>query len=315
MKMSESEKEYPPYKNEPMSDDELVELLLSRGLMADRKELTSIISSVGYYRLKGYLLPFKNADDTFKPNTDISKVWGIYTFDRRLRLVVMDALARIEVALRAAVVREHLAANPDPFGYVEAKGLPQLRADKHAAMLKKIAEAAKNAEREPPMMHLRETYGIVKYPPLWIMIQLIPFGTLMHYYQGLPLEVQQRIANQFGVRPLVLSNWIMLLKKVRNICAHHGRLWNRHIDSKMSRKIGSSEELKGLDEALSKQTQDWFTSVFSFLSLVNYLLSKIRPESQWGKRCTALMAKADSFVLRGMGVPEDWRTLGLWKKV
>ena len=45
--------EYPPYPNRPMTDSDLVNLILARGLDADAGELSSAVASVGYYRLKG----------------------------------------------------------------------------------------------------------------------------------------------------------------------------------------------------------------------------------------------------------------------
>ena len=109
---------YPPYPNQPMADPDLVQLMLARGLLADVAELSSVVASVGYYRLKGYLVPFrKPGTEDFKEGADFATVWSIYNFDRRLRLLMMDALSRIEVALRAMIVKEHLAVNADPFGY------------------------------------------------------------------------------------------------------------------------------------------------------------------------------------------------------
>ena len=306
--------EYPPYPNRPMTDSDLVNLILARGLDADAGELSSAVASVGYYRLKGYLVPFRKPDsEEFRDGAKFTTVWSIYNFDRRLRQMVMDALSRIEVALRAMVVREHLAFNDDPFGYVNPSGLPSLRPAKHMSMLAKIADATRNAKNEPFIAHLATTYGITQYPPLWIMIQIVPFGTLLYYYQGLPPSVQQKIANAFHVRPSIFLNWLTALKKGRNVCAHHARLWNRHIDSRLSRRIGSAKELVGLDQVFGFQPTDTYTTVFSLLSLCAYCLSVVRPQSKWRDRCRALLEAADSFVLRGMGFPADWQTLALWK--
>lgn len=288
--------------------------MLARGLSADVAELSSVVASVGYYRLKGYLVPFrKPGTEDFKEGADFATVWSIYNFDRRLRLLMMDALSRIEVALRAMIVKEHLAVNADPFGYVDPAGLPSLRPAKHASMLVKIADATRNAKNEPFVAHLVSTYGITQYPPLWIMMQIVPFGTLLYYFQGLPPAVQQRIANAFHVRPSIFLNWLTALKKGRNVCAHHARLWNRHIVSRLSRRIGAAPELVSLDQAFGFQPTDAYTTVYSLLSLCAYCLSVVRPQSKWRERCRALLESADQFVLNGMGVPSDWRKLAFWQ--
>jgi len=304
---------FPPYPNRPMFDADLVQLMLSRGLKADAAELASAISAVGYYRLKGYLVPFRDpGTEDFRDGADFSTVWNIYNFDRGLRQLVMDALSRIEVALRAAIVREHLAVHGDPFGCVQPQGLPSLRPAKHANMLVKIADATRNARNEPFIAHLATAYGITQYPPLWMMIQIVPFGTLLYYYQGLPHAVQQKVANDFRVRPSVFLSWLTVLKKGRNICAHHARLWNRHIDTRLTRRIGSAPELAGLDQAFQVQPSDTFTTVYSLLSLCAYCLSIVRPQSKWRERCRALLQSADAFVLNGMGVPAGWHQSVLW---
>ena len=66
-----------------MSDPDLVQLMLARGLSADVAELSSAVASVGYYRLKGYLVPFRKPDtEDFRDGTDFSTVWSIYNFVR-----------------------------------------------------------------------------------------------------------------------------------------------------------------------------------------------------------------------------------------
>jgi abortive infection bacteriophage resistance protein len=91
------------YSKPPLSYKQQAELLLSRGLIADKNELINRLENVNYYRLSAYLYPFRNSDDTFKQETTLAEVWRRYTFDRQLRLSVMDAIERIEVAMRTKV--------------------------------------------------------------------------------------------------------------------------------------------------------------------------------------------------------------------
>ena len=92
------------YKKSPLTFEQQADLLISRGLQADRAQLISSLKSVNYYRLTGYLYPFRMADDTFKPGTTLEMVWRRYSFDRRLRVLVMDAIERVEVAVRTQLV-------------------------------------------------------------------------------------------------------------------------------------------------------------------------------------------------------------------
>jgi abortive infection bacteriophage resistance protein len=85
------------------------------------------VSAVNYYRLSGYWYPFRNPDDTFKAGTTFEAVWRRYVFDRRLRLLVMDAVERLEVAVRSQLAYHH-AHQHGPFAYAsEIASLPKLR--------------------------------------------------------------------------------------------------------------------------------------------------------------------------------------------
>jgi abortive infection bacteriophage resistance protein len=74
------------YQKPSLSFEQQADLLISRGLIADRSFLVETLKRVSYYRLSGYLYPFRIEKDTFEPNTTFEKIWKIYRFDRKLRL-------------------------------------------------------------------------------------------------------------------------------------------------------------------------------------------------------------------------------------
>ena len=81
------------------------------------------LEAVGYYRLCAYWYPFKQADSSFVPGTSFDVVWNRYVFDRQLRLAVMDAIERVEIAIRTALVTE-LAMRHGAFAHVDPKKFP-----------------------------------------------------------------------------------------------------------------------------------------------------------------------------------------------
>ena len=50
------------FSKQPRSNEELADLLVSRGLIADKPTLIHLLDSIGYYRLTGYLASFRNPD-------------------------------------------------------------------------------------------------------------------------------------------------------------------------------------------------------------------------------------------------------------
>ena len=302
-----------PYAKMPKSNADLTALLKSRGLVADSARLHRILETVGYYRFTGYLHPFRLPNsDTYRPNTKLDTVWDIYMFDRHLRLMAMDALARIEIAVRAIITRCHTNFISDPFAYVNPANMPKFSQAKHGGLLARIADSTHKASNDPKIKHLATEYGITDYPPIWTMMEIVPLGTVTFYYHGLPDDVQKAVADTFHVRPNVFGQWLMALKNARNICAHHSRLWNFHIVAPFTRKVGRDPQLAPFVECLNRQPTFTYTTTFTVLSLCAYCMGIIRPESKWKNRCRALLKTATPFVLHGMGVPADWETLALW---
>lgn len=84
-------------------------------LIESETKATNYLSRVGYYRLSAYWYPFREHDlklnpnsskvkvhklETFENNTQIIDAVRLYLFDKQLRLMMLDALERIEIALR-----------------------------------------------------------------------------------------------------------------------------------------------------------------------------------------------------------------------
>ena len=69
-------------------------------IIADDSFCESILVNIGYYRLSAYFLPFKNKDGKYVDNLSFEKVYRIYEFDRKLRILLFSAIEVIEVSLR-----------------------------------------------------------------------------------------------------------------------------------------------------------------------------------------------------------------------
>ena len=91
------------FEKPPKTFDEQVDLLISRGMrIGDLDRARRYLSHLNYYRLAAYWLPFEQDHSThrFKPGTDFDLVLQHYIFDRKFRLLVMDAIERIEISIR-----------------------------------------------------------------------------------------------------------------------------------------------------------------------------------------------------------------------
>jgi abortive infection bacteriophage resistance protein len=104
-----------------------------------------------------------------------------------------------------------------------------------------------------------------------------------------------------------MVSWLHTLNYVRNICAHHARLWNRDLAVQPELPEARNDPRWYGARAIGKKR------VFVVLTLLNYLLKEAAPHTKWRERLVALFGKYQNVPLKMMGIPADWRTHDLWK--
>lgn len=73
-------------------------------LLRDRERAARYLRHIGYYRLSAYVRSFEDSErDRLRADASFDDVLALYIFDRKLRLVILDALERVEVSVRTAV--------------------------------------------------------------------------------------------------------------------------------------------------------------------------------------------------------------------
>lgn len=293
----------------PLAFDDQAELLAKRGMVGDLQLMSERLSSVNYYRLSGYWYPFRDLDDSFKAGTTFERVWNRYVFDRRFRLLVMDAVERIEVAVRCQI-SYHLAFAYGAFGYAtDPKALPKLQGEKRQKFLERVNEEV-GRSREVFVDHFKTKYGDTHdEPPIWMATEVMSFGSIITLFRGCPKSIKNAVASTFGMPPEVLDSWLLTINAIRNICAHHSRLWNRVL---------------GVKPMIPRMSEypDWHTPariandrIFGVLTICNYCLSRIAPQSCWSTRLQALIEEFPDVPLREMGFPDDWHRSPIWNVV
>lgn len=292
------------YTKPPLSYDKQADILIKRGLQADKDALIKRLQSVNYYRLSGYLYPFRKKDDSFRKDTSLAMIWGNYCFDRQLRLLIMDACERFESALKTDVVY-YLAHHCGAFGYLDSKNLPGISSDQHKKLLDKIKEET-DRSKEIFVKHFFHKYGDNhSYLPLWMTAEVLSFGSLHTMYRGLSPGLKQKIAMKYRITDKVLLSWVGTIQVIRNICAHHGRLYNR---------------ILGVKPLIPNKDPLWHTPrtidnsrIFSVLSILNYLLKIIEPKTEWEQRVIDLVQYNNKIPSSVMGFYPEWKKNGLWK--
>ncbi len=294
------------YAKQPLTLEQQADQLLDRGLIAERDVLIACLRSVNYYRLSGYLHPFRQSDDTYVPGTSLETVWRRYTFDRRLRLLLLDPLERIEVSIRTALAYE-LAHAAGPFGYLESGNLPNLSPDRREGFLSKLREETKQSS-ETFVKHFQAKYADQHADlPIWMAVEIMSFGMTLTLFRGVPKPIKQRIAGEYGIADDVLFSWLVALNSIRNICAHHNRLWNRGLGAKP--KIPRGHKHREWRQPVDIPNN----RVFCVLTIAKYFLNYIAPNSQWPHRLRSLLTEYPEIPRRPMGFPDNWEDCPIWK--
>ncbi len=207
------------YTKPPKTVEEQADILISRGLSADKTALIECFGNVSYYRLSAYWYPFTVSDsDEIKEGTSLDEVWRNYVFDRQLRLIVMDAIERVEVALKANCTNT-FALEHGPFGYSDQKNLPNLKSIVHEKFMEKIEKERKQSN-EVFIRHFSKTYTEEPYLPIWMASEIMDFGSAFTLYRGMTFRLKKQIARKWDISANVLQSWLHTFNYVRNLCAH-----------------------------------------------------------------------------------------------
>lgn len=321
-----------------LSVEQQIERLAGRGVdMGDREHAAALLKAIGYYRLTGYLYPFRKSeqyvDDVgrertrvlggYRSGTSLRHAEKVVDFDRRLRILVMDGMERIEIAVRMrvgyALGRSSAFAHEDPAYFTDAftaEGIdldtaaPTLSPD--VRWLRRVDERRASSD-EQFVVHFREKYD--DRMPVWALTELLELGQLSVLYRGLRQQEAEEIAMAFGAptKKLMVS-WLASLNYVRNVAAHHARLFNRKLQHAPARPKPGRVPL--LDHLRGEETAKGVFGTYNALAVIAYLLLSIEADTEWAKRMVALLREfptSHALTIQSMGVPPGWESLGLWR--
>ncbi len=290
----------------PLDFSDQVNLLQQKGLqIPDISKATHYLSNVSYYRFKAYMHPFKDnttPHSSFVSGTDFDQILDLYLFDKSLRILTFEALQKIEVALRTQI-GHHLALShgshwfEDPNLYQN----PRLFNRDMNTLDREI-----NRSTHTFIVNYKRTYTQPANPPVWMTFEVISLGLLSKIYENLRNSPEKnQIARHFGLPVVVLISWMHLFSHVRNLCAHHSRLWNN--------------QLVNWPRLPRRPRNQWLNQVppapntsYVALSAILYMLNTIDPQHQWKQQIKNLITHSN-ISLANMGFPQQWTTEPLWQ--
>nr|WP_240193372.1 Abi family protein [Desulfobulbus alkaliphilus] len=274
-------------------------------IIPNRSRASRYLSHISYYRLRGYWIPLEqsgSADHTFQNGTTFDQVLDLYIFDRQFRLLVMEAIERFEVSLRAQYANQ-LGYRYGSHFFLETRYFADTIT--HNRLLTSLGEEI-DRSREPFIDHYRQTYSQPYLPPIWASCEVMSFGQLSQWYQKLRKRGdRQFIAKSYGLDEKFLRSFLHHLTHVRNITAHHGRLWNRRFTITMALPKAPIQLAAMLHPGADRY-------VGNTIIVLGYLLKLISPGTSWPWRMRRLIEHLVGINPVAMGLANDWQTLPLW---
>ncbi len=301
-------------------------LLKNRGLqVADDAKAIECLRRNGYYRLSAYWYPFRKITpasvprrtNIFLPDSHFEDAIALYIFDKEFKLLLLDAIERVEIAVRVDLALR-LGAR-DSFFHTKPQLLnsvfsrPNGSGNSHYSKWISKLESAVNGSRQEFIKHHKHKYGSKSPLPIWIAIELWDFGLLSHFFSGLNVTDKDAVAKRFRVPDWqVMESWLRSLNFVRNVIAHHGRLWNLNLVDRpklpMQGTMSDFDSLIGLANFNSR--------IYSACCILCHFSHVINPDSTWPQQ---LVTKVSHFPLmphataQEMGFPQNWEAHTIWK--
>lgn len=300
-----------PYAKPWLSVADQVKKLESRGLqVTNHADAEIFLRHINYYRFAGYCLAFESPRHVFPTGVEFDHIKASCLFDASLRDLFNEALEIIEIDLRT-VVTNSFGQKYGAFGHTDPASFhPQF--DKkipHSNWLDEVRNEARRS-RELFIKHFERRYTQFPDLPVWVVTEIMTLGSLARMIRALHKADRQQVAAEYGVSAKVLFSLSLHLNYVRNLCAHHSRLWDRRWS--IQSDLPNEPDWQGAN-AVSNQR------IYATLLLMRKMMLRsphVKTDvDHWRDRVTSLLKTppvvANSAAL--LGLTANWQTHPVWR--
>lgn len=293
------------FKKPSLDVEQQLLLLQNRGLLITNFDAAiHSLKTVSYYRLSVYCKPHQDQLHNFKPNTNFDMIWNLYSFDRELRLLFVDAIERIEVAFRTALIN-CMSTSYESTWYANKnlfKDYDYSKKKFHIEFIESIEKICRNP-KDDFLQHFKKNYSD-QYPPSWMAFECLSFGTLSLIFKNLKhMKDKNYVSRTIGYHATLIESWIESLVFTRNTCAHHSRLWNRWFLFR--------PQLPKNYNTLNLNSEH---TIYEQIIIIKLLLKNICPESNWSDRLFNLFNQYHTVSKSVMGFSDNWQQDRIWSK-
>lgn len=278
-------------------------------LFRNELEAGQFLKNISYYRLKGYWWDMQQDRIThnFLPDTYFENVIERYNFDRHLRLILFDAVERIEIALRTKIIY-HLSLSYGATWYLNSNLFAN--SAKHVENVDHLQREFRYSQEIFIKDHKRKHSN--SKAEAWKILEVASMGTLSKFYKNLKHQLPEKstIAKEMGLNlHNELSSWLEAIVYVRNIIAHHSRLWSRNMVKTPINDINNPIGVWFGNSLLPVQKK----KPFLIISIMIYLSNKVAPNHQIKTKILELIDNNPNVPIYKLGFLNNWILEPLWK--
>ena len=296
------------YNKPAITIQDQIAKLKSRGLViSDDDKATSYLSNISFYRLRAYTFPFQDNTDPNHPfiqKISFEEIINLYVFDRQFRLFVLDAIEKIEISMRTQVIYQW-ALNHGSHWHL------------NGSLFRNSVQFAKDYTRlqqevdrsvETFIDHYKTKYSNPPEPPAWMSLEVSSFGLLSLIFRNLNLGAEKKaITKYYGLNDVgILESWMHSFSNIRNVCAHHSRLWNRRLTAHI--KMPTNPKNPFIQNKIILPYK-----MYASLCCIKYVLDIISPGNTFKERLLELMSTCPLAQEKEMGFPKNWKQEQFWK--
>ena len=282
-----------------------IDALWQRGMaIPHRGEASRFLTHVGSYRLRGYWQPFEGRSQDgepppFRTGTNFAAVMERYHFDRELRVLLLDAFGNIEVSIRSVWALE---LSETEGGGPDAHLNRRLFLDRYYANLSELHRAH---DRHGKRAHRYDFADC----PIWAIVEVMSFGQLSRWYGDTNRAARQLMARRYGMDERILQAVLRHLAPIRNICAHHERLWDREFITRMPvpNRLGGFAHPRRFFNLVDNGR------LYNALVMIAYLTRVIEGDGRWAEQLRALMDRYPRIPQNRMGFLTNWNRFDIWQ--
>lgn len=284
-------------------------------IISDKAYAEDVLKRIGYFPLMGgykhlFRIPLTKK---YKEGTTFEEIVALYEFDSELRELFFKYLLQIERHLRSLMSYYFCEKyGESQSAYLDINNFNNTRRTyKTVSRLISTLQRAVTTTDYVYINYYRNTYRNI---PLWVLINVLTFGNLSKMYQVFPQSLQSKICKNFGIiNQRQMEQFLSVLTKFRNVCAHGERLFTYRTmdnisDLPLHKKL--SIPMSGIQYQYGKK--DLFAVVIAFRYLIpakDFLAFKKKLSRLIDNASTSLTHMDDSELLERMGFPPNWKDI------